>query len=242
MALGPILCTAASYVIASAWESWAHRELLHANSRRNNAWRRCGFVGLLLRRVRFNHHVVHHTLMHSTSWSKERIASRVSNESQSRLEKTQFGETIQVSFEAITLFSGVPLVMIIPLYAYFAPIWTLLGVMIALTPFLITKYIHPYLHAPFRPSEIGSGRTFTQRICYPVLTYIRRYHAIHHLSPTVNFNLMLGADYLFRTARCPPGRFSMSGIPSTGSCNREPRQLMKRTSTRCVSRRRSTVR
>ena len=133
MALGPILCVAASYAIASAWESWAHRELLHANSCRNNVWRRCGFVGLLLRRVRFNHHVVHHTVMHLTSWSKERIASRVSDESQSRLEKTQFGETIQVSVEAITLFSGIPLVMIIPLYAHFAPIWTPLGVMIALT-------------------------------------------------------------------------------------------------------------
>lgn len=132
--------------------------------------------------------------------------------------------------------------MIIPLYAHFAPIWTPLGIMIALTPFLMTKYIHPYLHASIRSNAIGSWRVLIQRIYYPVLTYIRRYHAIHHLSPTVNFNLMLGADYLFRTARCPLGRLSRSEMLGTGLCKREFHQLLKRTSTSYGSRRRSTVR
>lgn len=136
-----------SYGVASAWESWAHRYILHASLDRKGLWGKWGVLGTLLKRVRFNHHVIHHNIPDEDSHAAKLALALLSANSRNRLNATQWGKTIQTSPEALLLFCGVPVASNCLIFTSLAPDKICVGLLIGLLPYLVTKYLHPVFHA-----------------------------------------------------------------------------------------------
>lgn len=198
-----------SYLATSTWEMWAHKNILHANRSHWNQWRRWGILGALLRRVRFNHHTVHHRLARYSDLSETtnnatptmRLGNLLSHESLKRLEANQYDTSIEFSAEGLLLFCAVPVTVSLGLFLSLEPVWSPLGIAVGVFPFMLTKYVHPWLH---RPSELNAS----SKICWLdncifrwPLMYLREYHKYHHINPSLNLNLLLGSDFLCRLAR-----------------------------------------
>ena len=195
--MNALICTLIAYAIARTWESIGHRRILHAKRREATQWRHYGMMGKAMREARFNH-LIHHKLMRTSSWSRERIkgSKALSKTSIAQLEETEFGETINPTLGAIVLFSGIPLALTIPLYLKMSPAWLPVGLFIALSPYLMTRYVHPYLHAKTVRLATGDSPA-VHEIFLAAIDELRAYHAEHHLQPWKNFNLLIGADMLF---------------------------------------------
>jgi hypothetical protein len=198
-----------SYLAASTWEMWAHKNILHANHSHWSRWRRWGILGALLRRVRFNHHTVHHRIARYRDLSeitkeaipKMRFGNLLSRESLKRLEANQYDTSIEFSAEGLLLFSAVPVAVSLGLFLSLEPLWSPLGIAIGVFPFMLTKYVHPWLH---RSSKLNASSKNCWLISYIIrkpLMYLHEYHLYHHINPTQNFNLLPGADFLFGLAR-----------------------------------------
>ena len=88
-----------------------------------------------LRDARFNH-LIHHRLVRPGPWSNTRILASptLSKRSIGQLQETGFGESINPSLGAILLFSGVPLLLILPLLLLICPASLPLGLLIAFIP------------------------------------------------------------------------------------------------------------
>ena len=195
--MNALICTLIAYAIARAWESIGHRRILHATRREATQWRHYGMMGKAMREARFNH-LIHHKLMRTSSWSRERIkgSKTLSKTSITQLEETEFGETINPTLGAIVLFSGIPLVLTIPLYLKMSPAWLPVGLFIALSPYLMTRYVHPYLHAKtVRMATENSPAVYG--VLLAAIDDLRAHHAEHHRQPWKNFNLLINTDMLF---------------------------------------------
>jgi hypothetical protein len=193
-------------MMASAWEALAHQHILHASPKHCRAWRHCGGVGQLLRRARFNH-LVHHALVRSPRWKRQHFlhSQHLSPAVVNQLQETDFGETIHPTLDALALFSGIPLLISIPIYITFSPQWTPLGIVIAALPFVMTRSVHPLLHnplpAPQSIQESGFWQAIVGWLRAVPLAYLRRYHSRHHRQDKSHYNLLLGFDFFVSKAK-----------------------------------------
>ena len=197
---------AAAYMIASGWESWAHRSLLHASRRSRRAWRNYGEVGALLRLAYFYHNTIHHRRTFRKSFfvqfddqtQKRKLDHALKGSLLQRLEESTYGVTISGFWELFT-FASVPVAFVTVEFALLAPLWLPIGILIALLPLLLTRYMHPLLHLD---AEQHRSEPLRRLICAaPLFAYMQRYHFLHHKYGLVNFNLLLGADWIFRVRR-----------------------------------------
>jgi hypothetical protein len=204
--MNALICTLTAYAIASTWESIGYRRILHAKRSEASKWRHYGLIGMAMREARFNH-LIHHKLIRTSSWTRARIhaSQRLSKASITQLEETGFGESVNPTLGAIILFSGIPLALTIPLYLEMSPAWLPVGLLIALTPYLMTSHVHPYLHAKtVRMAKADSPAIYG--IPLAAIDQLRAYHAEHHRHPWKNFNLFVGADKLFNITAGPSGK------------------------------------
>ena len=192
-----------AYFISSSWESWTHRRILHANVRARQTWRKYGRIGKLLRLAYFYHNTIRHRRTYTISFfiqlesteQKKRLVRLLNKRICDRLEASHYGLTISGFWEFFT-FAAVPLLVNSTIFLVFSPTWLPLGVLIALLPLTLTRYLHPLLHAD--PKQLSTG-SFASKVCATALfQYIQHYHQLHHQAGMVNFNLLLGADWLFR--------------------------------------------
>jgi len=198
-----------SYLAASTWEMWAHKNILHADHSHWSHWRRWGNLGALLRIVRFNHHTVHHRIARYRDSSKKakeatprmRFGNLLSLESLKRLEANQYDTSIEFSAEGLLLFCAVPVTVSLGLFLSLEPLWSPLGIAIGVFPFMLTKYVHPWLHKSLELNASSKSCWLISYIIRKPLMYLREHHKYHHANPTLNFNLLPGADFLFRFTR-----------------------------------------
>ena len=205
----PIVCSLIAYAVASGWEAYGHRAILHASPKTAKQWLQWGRIGMGMRQARFNHQI-HHQLMTSSEWTRQRLiaSAQLSPWVVNQLQETAFGESINPTLDALILFSGLPLLITVPLFLLTCPQWLPLGIVIALVPFMMTAYVHPHLH---RQPAIPENGTKDSPLAYPLqqlLNSIREHHAEHHRHPWTNFNLMLGADSVVKMAHRIASRFS----------------------------------
>lgn len=191
-----ILCSLMALGLASVWEYFGHRFILHASPKQAKHWGAYGGMGSALREARFNH-LIHHKVVGSCTWTRKRMkaSGRLGPQTISQLEQTGFGEFVNPTVGAFALFSAVPLAVIVPMYLIQAPRQLPMGLLIGFSPYIATSLIHPYLHA-----EIGQSSNFPVSTCGRTLMILlkplRRYHAVHHACPWRNFNLVPGGDQL----------------------------------------------
>ncbi len=198
-----LLCLFLSYLVASAWESLAHWQILHAGKHARQRWRDWGGFGDLLRLAFFYHNRVHHRRTFvSNYWvqfdsplQRQRLDQRLKGEIRKRLMSNGYGTTITGFWELFT-FAAFPMLLNSVLCALLAPRWVLLGIMIGLLPLLMTKYIHPLLHVDVNELSAGANGPRQSLIQSGSFRFLQQYHFLHHKYGLVNFNLLPGADLL----------------------------------------------
>jgi hypothetical protein len=186
-----------SYAFTSAWESWAHQHILHASVARKNFWSSWGLFGILLKRVRFNHHVMHHRIVYENSHAAKLALALLSPNSQKQLISTKWGRTVRTTPESLLLFCAVPIFSIWFLTTSLPPLERCICLLIGFVPYLLTKYLHPILHEPISQVVPLRRRGCLSGLALNLVDLIARYHREHHITPHKNFNLMLGADFVF---------------------------------------------
>ena len=201
-----LLYLAVAYLFSSSWESWAHRNLLHASMRSRRAWRTYGEVGKLLRLAYFYHNTIHHRRTFVKSFfiqfhdqsQKRRLDRSLKGTIGEQLKANGYGLTISGFWELFT-FAAVPMAFISVGFALLSPTWLPVGILIALLPLILTRYLHPLLHIDPEQHRAGS---LVNLICRAsIFRYIQRYHFIHHKYGLVNFNLLPGADWVFQVCK-----------------------------------------
>lgn len=200
-----LLCTFLSYMAASGWESLAHWKILHASSRSRMSWRRWGEFGDLLRLAYFYHHVIHHQRTFVNSYfvqfdshlQQQKLDRLLKSGIRSRLKLNGYGTRITGFLELFT-FAAVPMLINSALFAMLAPRGMAFGVMIALLPLLLSRYVHPFLHV--EANELLARHQGLSHMFFKsrFFRYLQKYHFLHHQNVMANFNLLLGADFLFR--------------------------------------------
>jgi hypothetical protein len=171
-----------------------HRNILHANRKQAVRWQRYGAIGQAMRDARFNH-LIHHQLNSSNSWTRERVQKSrgLSESTVSQLNETEFGGLVNPTFGSIVLFSGPPLLLITPFFLVLSPGWLPIGALIALSPYMMTAYVHPFLHEGDDESATRST-TAVKSMIQATVGHLKAYHAEHHRQPRKNYNLLFGGD------------------------------------------------
>ena len=193
-----------AYVATSMWETLVHWKILHASRRRRQQWKRLGGVFNLLRKAYFSHAVIHHRKTYKTNYyvqfdsteDKNALDARLKPRPQLRILGNRYGLDVSGFWET-AVFIAVPVVISTSLFLLLCPDFVCLGVLIALSPLLLSKYLHPLLHAeatgPLEPHTFLS-RLRLRRSRFFI--YIRRYHYLHHEDVSCNYNLLPGGDWL----------------------------------------------
>lgn len=197
-----IFCIVA-YLIPSAWESIAHKQLLHATARARIKWRQWGWLGQQFRLAHFYHNHIHHHRTYrsslltqfSNAQEKEHLDTALKGEIAERLHANRYGTTITAPWETLT-HVAVPLIVSLPVFASFAPGMLPISVMLSFGPYLLTKYIHPLLHVSSEEIAVTHGRFFRIMVNTRAFKFLQTYHHQHHRNESRNYNLMLGADWV----------------------------------------------
>ncbi len=201
-----LLYLVVAYLVSSSWESWAHRNVLHASKRSRRAWRTYGAAGKLLQLAYFYHNTIHHRrtfvksffVQFDDQFQKRRLDESLKGSIREQLAANGYGVTISGFWELFT-FAAIPMVFISVGFVFLAPAWLPVGIFIALLPLILTRYLHPLLHIDPEQHRPGS---LVSLICRtPIFLHIQRYHFVHHKYGLVNFNLLPGADWAFNVGR-----------------------------------------
>ena len=107
-----------AYLIPSAWESIAHRLLLHATTQERVRWRQWGWLGQLFRLAYFYHNRIHHSRTYrrnlvtqfTDAREKKHLDAALKGKIAERLHANCYGTTISAPWEAIT-YVAVPLIV-----------------------------------------------------------------------------------------------------------------------------------
>lgn len=196
-----------TYLIASLWETFVHWKLLHCSNKTRLRWKTKGGVYNLLRRGRFSHNVVHHRATYKENYfvqfrsadGKRQLDGKLNSASGGRIIINRYGLTVSSGWEILG-FTGVPAALAAIIGMTLNPLLAVIGIGFSFVPFLLSKYIHPLLHVQNASQKIPNV-LLVRPIIVQYISYIQRYHFIHHKRGLCNFNLMPGGDILLGVAR-----------------------------------------
>jgi hypothetical protein len=192
------------YMVASMAESIQHRVFGHAPQALRQLWRKHPTLFGWLRWTWWSHAVVHHSTA-SGRWfcSPESrylpLLCRMTPRERYIAVRTTFGLTITLN--SFGWFMWLPMATL-PL------LWMLLGTLGAVAAFLpmllpplLSMTVHPYIHRPYHNAidDASVAVRWLLRTWYGRMMI--RHHWLHHRHPTINFNLLLGGDWVLGTAR-----------------------------------------
>lgn len=191
-----------TYLIATLWEYYLHKEILHANNKKVKKWKHSqNVISRLLYKGYFSHHTVHH----QKTFQKEYHIQFDSDEQQIKLniylikkfgetnDKQNYGLTINTFWEYVMFM--LPWFIVAPIALYIETYFLILCTLILMLPLLLSKFIHPILHE----DKIQKSWIFNNAY----IKKIYQTHRIHHEDDTKNFNLLLGADWLMGSYQRP---------------------------------------
>jgi len=200
-----LLLIITAYLIATLWEHYFHRDILHASTERLKKWKNSNFW--FYRRLYhgyYSHHVVHHkhtfksqyTQQFDSPEQKARLDTYLINKFGETNDEQDYGLTIN-TFNAYSMFM-LPWIVLLPVLILTLERYEfVLVTVIMMLPMLLSKYIHPKLH-----DEIKDNSFFNN----PYIKLIYKTHYIHHQDDTQNFNLLWGGDWL-RGSYTAPSKF-----------------------------------
>jgi len=202
-----------TYLVATLWEQYFHRDILHASSKVLKRWKSSEFVIYkMLYRGYYGHHVVHHKKTFTKAYTeqfdskeeKERLDSFLIEKFGGSDDDQDYGLTIN-DFNSYFMFMF-PLIILSPILLYLLEMYEFVIVtVVMMLPLLLSKYIHPLLHGEIKDNWFYNN-------AYIKLIY--NTHYIHHQDDSKNFNLLWGGDWL-RGSYVAPSKFRRSESPDS---------------------------
>jgi len=201
-----ILIFITSYTIATLWEHYQHKEILHADSAKVKKWKNSSFWvhQVLYHGGYYAHHIVHHQKTFKTGYT----CQFSSPEEQKKLDdfliekfgktdsQQNYGLTINTFYEYAMFI--LPAFFLLPILAFFLEFYQLVIFTVPLFfPLLLSKYIHPILHTNMKNRHWIYNNFYTRKIY--------KTHFIHHQDSSKNFNLLLGGDWImgsYQASKC----------------------------------------
>lgn len=188
-----------TYLIATLWEHYLHKEILHAKRQKVKYWRNSGGkIGMLLYKGWYSHHVVHHkktfqTEYHTQFDSKQQqtnLDTHLINKFNQTNTPQKYGLTINTFWEYVIFM--LPWFIVAPISFYLGGyLLLMISTLILMLPLLLSKYIHPFLHEKKTQTSWIYNNVYVKKIY--------KTHRIHHEDDTKNFNLLLGGDWIMET-------------------------------------------
>jgi hypothetical protein len=198
---------ATSYLAATLSESYLHRTVGHATTRRRRFWARhprlCGH----LTRVHYRHAVLHHGLTfardHVTQFlgeaDKARVDAIIAPHGDRLIEKEHYGLTVGLRS---LLTYNVAVLPILPALFWLCGSVACLGALPVLSAApLLAMFVHSYLHLPYSEALRRCPRPAAFLLGTRYFRAVARHHYLHHVYPRFNFNLLIGGDWLLGTHR-----------------------------------------
>ena len=167
-------------------------------------WKKMSGIFNLLRKAHFSHNTIHHNKTYKKSYfiqfespcKKESLDSKLKSRPQLRILGDRYGLSIS-GFWEIVVFVGVPLTINSIVFILLAPSFLYIGLIIAILPMLLSKYLHPLLHVKKLKKNLFISLVMQSRF----FISIQNYHFLHHKYVSCNYNLLPGGDYLMRVCR-----------------------------------------
>jgi len=214
-----IISVIITYLTTSIWETFVHWKILHASKKSRLQWRRRGGIFNLMRKGYFSHNVIHHRKTyknnHFIQFESHHKKALLDAKLQPKFGCHRYGVTVS-GFWELFVFTSIPLTLSTITFIALAPKFLPLGIIIAISPLLLSKYLHPLLHENFTSKlEQNTFKAWVTRSHF--FNFIQHYHFIHHKYGLCNFNLLPGGDFLMQAWKSTQN----SNIKS-GSYQREP--------------------
>lgn len=206
-----------SYLAATFFESLFHDQILDVSAARARFYFRIRKYLPGFWNIHVAHGVLHHHRTFVTSFGiqfagpdeRERLLCKLRRsyptETVKDFERASFGNTFTAKG---VVFYTIPVYVPPLLAATVLPLHMVMGVALAscMTSFpffVLSKWIHPYLHMPFEEALLKAPVWVRAVITSPYGVAIRISHWVHHAEPRYNMNLQYGADLIRRRFRAP---------------------------------------
>ena len=195
-----IISIIVTYIATSTWETFVHWKILDASKKSRLKWKRKGGIFNLMRKGYFSHNVIHHQKTykdnHFIQFDSHHKKALLDAKLQPKFGCYRYGVTVS-GFWELFVFISIPLTFSTITFITLSPQFLPLGIAIAITPMLLSKYLHPLLHENFTSEP--EQKTFKSWVIRsPFFRFIQHYHFVHHKYGLSNFNLLPGGDFLMQ--------------------------------------------
>ena len=201
---------AIGYVLVSACESFFHRTLGHASPALRKRCKNLGPLGRLIFRAWYSHTVIHHNMTFRQHYLEQFSSDDEETWLREKLITAGKGHVIGQSY-------GLKVGPLMDYFLYVAPTmpvmvvafylggwWFSMGAIIPLIAMpLMSEYVHPLLHLSHEQALKKAPTLIRPLVASRYFRFTARHHWLHHRHPEVNFNTMLGGDWLLGTVITP---------------------------------------
>jgi hypothetical protein len=212
----------AGYLLVTLAESFLHEHIHHAHKYFRSLQKRFPRALGAFREAYRSHTIIHHAHTyrdHITQFSsvvqKNAVDAMLKDKAGQRIISERYGATL--SLRSTLLFVCPILPLVIP-SLFVLPLPATAGFLVPVIIYpLMSKVIHPYLHMRYADAIQQSSPFLRWALRTRYMQRVWRNHWMHHRYPRVNFNLILGGDWLRGVYQSPSEgdlrRMRESGIP-----------------------------
>ena len=198
------------YLVVSICESYFHRAMGHTSARVRKFCRSNGMLGSFILRAWYSHCVIHHFgtfhVNHVTQFTgaeeETRLRWKLAAVGKEHIPEQDYG--LRVGSPGEFLRYVAPTLPIMALVCWLGGGWFSLGAVVPLIVMpLMSEFIHPLLHLSYDEARKAALPFLKPLVETKYFRYVARHHWLHHRQLDVNFNLMLGGDYILGRHRAP---------------------------------------
>lgn len=212
------------YLVVSICESFFHRTMGHTSACLRKLCRSSGMAGGLILRAWYSHCVIHHfgtycenhVTQFSSAEEETRLRRKLAAVGKGHIPAQDYG--LRVGGPAEFLRYVAPTLPFVALVCWFGGGWFSLGAVVPLIVMpLMSEFIHPLLHLTYDEACEAAPPFLKPLVATRYFRYVACYHWLHHRHLDVNFNLMLGGDYILGRHRAPT-RAEFAEMAAIGLC------------------------
>jgi len=197
-----VLLIIIAYLVATLWEHYFHRDILHASAKVVRKWQNSNFW---LDKMWYHGYYTHHIIHHKKTFQKEYTKQFENKEQKEKLDKylvdkfgnsegnRNYGLTVNTIYEYLMFI--LPLLFLFPILIVLLKLYQIIIFgLVMMLPLLLSKYIHPLLHKEIKNDWFYNN--FYIKLIYQT-------HYIHHKDDSKNFNLLWGGDWIRKSYIAP---------------------------------------
>lgn len=214
------------YLLVSVCESFFHRVMGHTSPAYRKRCKKLGIFGKLVLRAWYSHCVIHHhmTFRHNylLQFSSDEEEARLRNKLIAADKRHVLGQSYGLRVGPLgdyLLYVAPTLPVMLPTF-WIGGIWFSIGAVFPLIAMpLMSEFVHPLMHLNHEEAIKAAPRILKPLVSSQYFRFAARHHWLHHRHPGVNFNTMLGGDYILGR-HLSPTKEELAEMQAVGLCVR----------------------